>query len=340
MWHIVLLPSASRCSSPCTSCSSAGSGLPALPAARKNSDRGRVPENPDPSAEWTGAKRRYDLIKEATDRPDRGQPAHRPARRAVLSPDEQAGDRLELGDSRIPRTSSHGARRARRDKRRRDLRPAVHPRRGRRSEHRRSLLDRAAARRADPDRPAEAFVLGPLSIPAQTSPRLRRRSRLATRRPATASRTPPSAGARRAQFQDGRLVRPFPRAYGPVGVLMANLFAMARSGALDGALISTSRFYQTNSPRRCSSSPTAATSRTARRSSTCSASQWGMMNETGNYPGRPGSGSTPSGTRCRRSRPRPTRTPIWAIMAILSLGLVCSVHPRRPLAPAASASTG
>ena len=48
-----------------------------------------------------------------------------------------------------------------------------------------------------------------------------------------------------ATFSDGKLVVPAGD-YGPVGTMIAALTAMARSGALDGALVSSNQFYGTN----------------------------------------------------------------------------------------------
>ena len=59
-------------------------------------------------------------------------------------------------------------------------------------------------------------------------------------------------------------------------MLMANLLAMARSGALDGALISTSRFYQTNFTKALLFlSDGSYLAEPAPRSSTCSAASGG-----------------------------------------------------------------
>jgi hypothetical protein len=179
-----------------------------------------------------------------------------------------------------------------------------------------------------PINPAEAFVLGPLSIPAQTS--LPLRAALLDYRRADAARQQIWATAfgkalERAQFRNGRLVHPFGRgAYGPVPILMENLFAMARSGALDGALISTSRFYQTNFTKALLFLADGTYLKSLAQKEHLLGGQWGMMNETGNYPGQawlwlytfwyqmpPFSTSSNADAQ------------IWAIMAILSLALVC-----------------
>jgi hypothetical protein len=105
---------------------------------------------------------------------------------------------------------------------------------------------------------------------------------------------------------------------------MSNLLAMARSGALDGALISTSRFYQTNFTKALLflSDGTYLESLAAKEN--LLGSQWGMMNETGNYPGQAWLWLytfwyqvTPFTTSSSAD------AQIWAIMAVLSLALVC-----------------
>jgi hypothetical protein len=88
-----------------------------------------------------------------------------------------------------------------------------------------------------------------------------------------------------ASFSDGRLVvKSGP--YGPVGVLIGNLESMARSGALDGALLASPQLYATNytNPLLFIANGTYMTSLAGLRH--LQGDQWGMMNETGNFPGQ------------------------------------------------------
>ncbi|MGO9964861.1 MAG: hypothetical protein ACLPUG_15735 [Acidimicrobiales bacterium] len=88
-----------------------------------------------------------------------------------------------------------------------------------------------------------------------------------------------------ATFSGGRLVvRAGP--YGPVGVLIANLESMARSGALDGALLASPQLYATNytNPLLFIADGTYLADQAGLRH--LQGSQWGMMNETGNFPGQ------------------------------------------------------
>jgi hypothetical protein len=167
---------------------------------------------------------------------------------------------------------------------------------------------------------ADAFVLDPLAIPAQANRRLA--SALAEYRRAPAAKTHSWTTAFSRALDRGPFVHG--PAVGPVGVMMADLLQMARSGALDGALVSTNRFYQTNFTKSLLFlSDGGYLERLAARQNLLG-DQWGMMNETGNYPGQawlwlytfwyqvpPFSTSDNADAQ------------IWALMAVLSLAFVC-----------------
>jgi hypothetical protein len=176
---------------------------------------------------------------------------------------------------------------------------------------------------------ANAFVLEPLSLLAQDAPRLR--LAIAVWRHASATAQQAWSGAfgkalASARFSGGRLVGAFPAGhYGPVPVLMADLLAMARSGALDGALISTSRFYQTNFTKALLFLADGGYLASLAQRENLLGEQWGMMNETGNYPGQawlwlytfwyqvpPFSDASDTSADAQ----------IWALMALLSLCFV------------------
>jgi hypothetical protein len=89
-----------------------------------------------------------------------------------------------------------------------------------------------------------------------------------------------------ASFNGQLQLRPGP--YGPVGVMMMQLLAMARSGALDGALTSSPQLYSTDYTKPLlfiADGAYLANVATAQHLSG-EPPQWGMMNETGNYPGQ------------------------------------------------------
>ncbi len=89
-----------------------------------------------------------------------------------------------------------------------------------------------------------------------------------------------------ATFTDGTLHVP-PGNYGPVGTIMKGLTSMARSGALDGALLSPQQqFYGTNYTKPLLFIADGNYLADKASAQHLSGDQWGMMNETGNYPGQ------------------------------------------------------
>ena len=74
--------------------------------------------------------------------------------------------------------------------------------------------------------------------------------------------------------------------YGPVGVIVGSLTAMAQTGGLDGTLLSNGQFYNTDytKPLLFLADGTYLADRAG--SQHLQGDQWGMMNETGNYPGQ------------------------------------------------------
>jgi hypothetical protein len=74
--------------------------------------------------------------------------------------------------------------------------------------------------------------------------------------------------------------------YGPLPVMMAGLLQMARAGALDGYLLSNGGFYQTDYTRPLLFMGDGTYLSSLAGDQHLLGSQWGMMNETGNYPGQ------------------------------------------------------
>jgi hypothetical protein len=74
--------------------------------------------------------------------------------------------------------------------------------------------------------------------------------------------------------------------YGPLPSMMSNLLGVAQSGGLDGLLVINGRFYQTDytQPLLFMGDGTYFSGLAAQAHLT--GSQWGMMNETGSYPGQ------------------------------------------------------
>jgi hypothetical protein len=78
-----------------------------------------------------------------------------------------------------------------------------------------------------------------------------------------------------------------PGAYGPVPVLAASFLALARSGGLEGALDPAGTFYGGDATRGVLLLADGAYLEDQARARNLGGDQWGMMNETGNYPGQP-----------------------------------------------------
>ena len=84
---------------------------------------------------------------------------------------------------------------------------------------------------------------------------------------------------------NGRLHVPAGR-YGPVGVIIGSLTAMAQTGGLDGTLLSEGQFYNTNYTKPLLFLADGTYLANLAGAQHLQGTQWGMMNETGNYPGQ------------------------------------------------------
>ena len=89
----------------------------------------------------------------------------------------------------------------------------------------------------------------------------------------------------KATYSDGVLTVPAGD-YGPVGHIIAGLTSMARSGALDGALLKSTQFYGTDYTKPLLFLADGTYLANLAQNQHLSGDQWGMMNETGNYPGQ------------------------------------------------------
>jgi hypothetical protein len=135
---------------------------------------------------------------------------------------------------------------------------------------------------------AQEFVLGPLAAGAVNDPAVT--SAIAQWKAAAPSRQQAWASAygdalSKATIQGNTVTVPAGE-YGPVPVLMQSLLTMARTGGLDGALLATRQFYQTDytKPILFISGGSYFEDQASARHLT--GEQWGMMNETGNWPGQ------------------------------------------------------
>ena len=112
--------------------------------------------------------------------------------------------------------------------------------------------------------------------------------------------------------------------YGPVPVMLSRLLDLARSGGLEGALLSQGSFYQTDYTRPLVFLADGAYLEELARAQHLGGDQWGMMNETGNYPGQPWLWLF---TFWYQVKPFSTSgnadALVWGLMMVLTAGLVC-----------------
>ena len=136
---------------------------------------------------------------------------------------------------------------------------------------------------------ARDFVLAPLTTGTRGNPSLA--AALATYRAAPAAQQLKWANAyatavTKVKFANGVPVLPA-AADGPVPVLLANELTMARSGALDASMLAKQPFYGTNLTRPLLFIEDGAYFANQATAMHLTGAQWGVMNETGSYPGQP-----------------------------------------------------
>ena len=74
--------------------------------------------------------------------------------------------------------------------------------------------------------------------------------------------------------------------YGPLPTMMGSLLSFAQSGGLDGALLTSKQFYQTDYTRPLLFMADGGVLAKRAQAEHLLGTQWGMMNETGSYPGQ------------------------------------------------------
>ncbi len=111
--------------------------------------------------------------------------------------------------------------------------------------------------------------------------------------------------------------------YGPVGPMIDSLTSMAQSGALDGALVSSHQFYGTDYTKPLLFISNGSYMANLAQGQHLAGNQWGMMNETGNYPGQAWLWLY---TLWYQVPPMNTSSnadlQVWSIMMVLTLGLI------------------
>jgi Cytochrome b(N-terminal)/b6/petB len=136
---------------------------------------------------------------------------------------------------------------------------------------------------------AQDFVLGPLTALASTDPAIT--APLATYKAASAAQqlkwaTAYGNAVAKVTFTAGSPVVPA-AGDGPVPALMASELTLARSGALDTDLLAQQPFYGSNFTKPLLFIEDGAYFASQAQAMGLTGSQWGVMNETGSYPGQP-----------------------------------------------------
>ena len=137
--------------------------------------------------------------------------------------------------------------------------------------------------------PAKTFVLGPLAKSAPTDPALA--AALATYNAASADQQTKWAtnygnAMTKVKFVNGTPVLPAGN-YGPVPALLGTELTLARSGAIDGDLSGAQPFYGTDFTKPLLFLEDGAYYANLATADHLTGDQWGVMNETGSYPGQP-----------------------------------------------------
>ncbi|MFB7917126.1 hypothetical protein [Streptomyces sp. NPDC056061] len=111
--------------------------------------------------------------------------------------------------------------------------------------------------------------------------------------------------------------------YGPVPVLTTRLLELARGGALDGTLQAEGKFYQTDYTRPLLFLSDGSYVESLARAEHLGGDQWGMMNETGNYPGQAWLWLYTFWYQIEPFKSSGNADAlIWGVMALLSLGFI------------------
>jgi hypothetical protein len=114
-----------------------------------------------------------------------------------------------------------------------------------------------------------------------------------------------------------------PGAYGPVPAIAAAFLGVARSGGLEGSLTSSGTFYGGDATRSLLLLADGAYLEDQATAQHLGGDQWGMMNETGNYPGQPWMWLY---TFWYQVKPFSTSdnadAQVWALMMVLTLALM------------------
>ena len=130
-------------------------------------------------------------------------------------------------------------------------------------------------------------------------------------------------GLDKAKFPGGLPQLP-PGDYGPVAPMMTSLAGLAASGGVDGALLTSKQFYQTDFTKPLLFLGGGSYFESRAEDQHLLGDQWGMMNETGSYPGQVWLWLY---TFWYQIAPFNTSdnadAQVWALMLLLSLAFIC-----------------
>jgi hypothetical protein len=134
---------------------------------------------------------------------------------------------------------------------------------------------------------AQEYVLGPLAQVAPTNPSWGAAlARFNAASPAQQAAWESAYGVALGKAKQAGLLLSVPScACGPVPTMMAALLDLGQLGAMDGLLLTSGHFYQTDYTRPLLFMQNDAVANYAAQLN-LQGSQWGVMNETGNYPGQ------------------------------------------------------
>ena len=140
----------------------------------------------------------------------------------------------------------------------------------------------------DPVNSAYDFVIHPLQLASATDPALAKA--VTTWEAAASSRQDLwlknyGDALKQAQVAPSGL-EVAPGSYGPLPTMMDSLLLIARSGGLDGLLLSTGDFYATDYTQPLMFMGDGGYLASLAQAQHLQGNQWGMMNETGSYPGQ------------------------------------------------------
>jgi hypothetical protein len=127
----------------------------------------------------------------------------------------------------------------------------------------------------------------------------------------------------KAAFANGAVRLP-PGSYGPVAPMMQSLLTLAQSGGLDGALLTSHQFFQTDYTKPLLFLADGGFLANRAQHQHLLGDQWGMMNETGSYPGQVWLWLY---TFWYQIKPFSTSANadalVWMVMAVLTLAFIC-----------------